>query len=72
MSYAGYRNKHRRKAYLRAWGKLRRYSSGGKSMRRTRVVPERMIRKEMREHPWAGRRVAKRIARDHRRLGINA
>ena len=28
---------------------------------------EKAIRKEMKEHPWATREVAARIARDHRR-----
>lgn len=30
---------------------------------------DRMAAKELREHPWAGRRVARRIARDHLRKG---
>jgi hypothetical protein len=28
---------------------------------------ESSIRREMREHPWAGRKIAARIARDHMR-----
>jgi len=28
---------------------------------------ERSIRREMKEHPWAGRKLATRIARDHLR-----
>jgi len=35
-------------------------------MKRNRSL-ERAIQKEMREHPWAGRKTAARIARDHRR-----
>ena len=30
-------------------------------------VPVKSIRKEMREHPWAGYRIAKRIAAGHLR-----
>jgi len=30
-------------------------------------ISEKEIRKEMREHPWASRELAERIARDHAR-----
>jgi hypothetical protein len=36
-------------------------------MRKKKQTLEQAIRKEMREHPWAGRVIARRIATDHRR-----